>query len=202
MLSLREKLTAKRLLHRSSGKREKSSSMCSVCPTVLTIKVSTYFPPQSCSRVHAALVHHKHLKRAFLVDLGSTHGTFIGSVRLEANKPTPLPVDSNFHFGASTRNYIIRERPQSGTRPIMEEIEKAVGEQQASVQGVPKVSRPPPLKFFTAVVFPGKCACHKMQGPCQLFDTESNLSYNPFSVCLGIGQLDGLLVDVLHFPTF
>jgi hypothetical protein len=26
----------------------------------------------SCSRVHAALVYHKHLKRAFLVDLGSS----------------------------------------------------------------------------------------------------------------------------------
>lgn len=27
---------------------------------------------QSCSRVHAALVWHKHLNRAFLVDLGSS----------------------------------------------------------------------------------------------------------------------------------
>lgn len=26
----------------------------------------------SCSRVHAALVYHKHLNRAFLVDLGSS----------------------------------------------------------------------------------------------------------------------------------
>ena len=92
---------------------------------------------QSCSRVHAAFVYHKHLTRAFLVDLGSSernneyfyvpgkrtvasvlfqiaHGTFIGNVRLEANKPTQLPVDSSFHFGASTRNYVIRERPQVG----------------------------------------------------------------------------------------
>lgn len=31
------------------------------------------FPLQheSCSRVHAALVHHKHLKRPFLIDFGS-----------------------------------------------------------------------------------------------------------------------------------
>ena len=29
-----------------------------------------------------------------------------------------------FHFGASTRNYVIRERPQAGPRPVMEEIEK------------------------------------------------------------------------------
>ena len=79
----------------------------------------------SCSRVHAALVYHQHLGRAFLVDLGSTHGTFIGNVHVEKNKPTQLPIDSNFHFGASTRQYIIRERPQAGPRPIMEELEKA-----------------------------------------------------------------------------
>ncbi|KAK0180893.1 hypothetical protein PV327_003227 [Microctonus hyperodae] len=79
----------------------------------------------SCSRVHATLVYHKHLNRAFLVDLGSTHGTFIGNMRLEANKPTQLPIDSTFHFGASTRYYIIRERPQTGSRTIMEELEKS-----------------------------------------------------------------------------
>jgi hypothetical protein len=35
-----------------------------------------------------------------------------------------LPIDSTFHFGASTRYYIIRERPQTGARPIIEELEK------------------------------------------------------------------------------
>ncbi len=92
----------------------------------------------SCSRVHAALVYHKVLSRAFLVDLGSSkssifilkqtsnlilkiiysfssaHGTFIGRIRLEANTPTPLAIDTTFSFGASTRSYIIRERPQAG----------------------------------------------------------------------------------------
>lgn len=84
---------------------------------------------QSCSRVHAALVYHKHLQRAFLVDLGSTHGTFIGTIRLEQHKPTQLPVDSKFHFGASTRLYILRERPQKvaarqgDDSTVMEEVE-------------------------------------------------------------------------------
>lgn len=54
----------------------------------------------------------------------SAHGTYIGNLRLEANKPTQLPIDSTFHFGASTRYYIIRERPQTGARPIIEELEK------------------------------------------------------------------------------
>lgn len=79
----------------------------------------------SCSRVHSAFVYHKHLQRAFLVDLGSTHGTFIGNMRIDANKPTQLPIDSVFHFGASTRRYILRERPQTGSRPIMEELERS-----------------------------------------------------------------------------
>ncbi|XP_075168862.1 nuclear inhibitor of protein phosphatase 1 [Haematobia irritans] len=78
----------------------------------------------SCSRVHAAFVYHKHLNIAYLVDLGSTHGTFIGKMRLEAHKPTQLHVNSTFHFGASTRNYILRERPSAGQRNnnIMEDI--------------------------------------------------------------------------------
>ena len=89
----------------------------------------------SCSRVHAALVWHKHLERSFLVDLGSSklvlmfgkyrqyldisaHGTFIGNFRIEANKPTQLPVDSTFRFGESTRKYIMRERPKVSKRKM------------------------------------------------------------------------------------
>ena len=92
---------------------------------------------QSCSRVHAALVWHKHLNRPFLIDLGSSkwniypiimnetwfnewivfffaaHGTYIGSIRFDAKKPQQVPIDSEIHFGASTRRYIIRERPQA-----------------------------------------------------------------------------------------
>lgn len=122
---------------------------------------------QSCSRVHAAFVYHKHLNRAFLVDLGSSkysinytvvlvflvylkpiclivlvhflaHGTFIGSIRIEAQKPTQLPIDSMFHFGASTRNYILRERPTQGSKPIMEELEKSSEETEGGLLGLPE----------------------------------------------------------------
>ncbi|KAG7469101.1 hypothetical protein MATL_G00125300 [Megalops atlanticus] len=68
---------------------------------------------QSCSRVHAALVYHKHLKRVFLIDLNSTHGTFLGHIRLEPHKPQQVPIDSTVSFGASTRAYTIREKPQT-----------------------------------------------------------------------------------------
>lgn len=67
----------------------------------------------SSSRVHAALIWHKHLNRPFIIDLGSTHGTYIGNLRLDSKKPQQVPIDSSIHFGASTRTYIIRERPQS-----------------------------------------------------------------------------------------
>lgn len=63
-----------------------------------------------------------HANYAFLPP---AHGTYIGNMRLEAQKPTQLPIDSTFHFGASTRYYIIRERPQSGARAIIEEMEKS-----------------------------------------------------------------------------
>lgn len=93
----------------------------------------------SCSRVHAALIWHKHLERSFLVDLGSTHGTFIGNFRIEANKPTQLPVDSTFRFGESTRRYMMRERPKSLHRPIMDELEKSSGtEADGSMLGLPE----------------------------------------------------------------
>ncbi|EDW92206.1 nuclear inhibitor of protein phosphatase 1 [Drosophila yakuba] len=76
----------------------------------------------SCSRVHSAFVYHKHLNIAYLVDLGSTHGTFIGTLRLEPHKPTQLQINSIFHFGASTRNYILRERPSGHHSNIMEDL--------------------------------------------------------------------------------
>ncbi len=37
----------------------------------------------------------------------------IGTIRLESKKPQNVPLDSEIHFGASTRRYIIRERPQT-----------------------------------------------------------------------------------------
>lgn len=41
------------------------------------------------------------------------HGTFIGNIRLDKRKPQAVPIDSEIHFGASTRRYVIRERPQT-----------------------------------------------------------------------------------------
>ena len=54
----------------------------------------------------------------------TAHGTYIGTMILESEKPTQLPIDSTFHFGASTRYYVLRERPQNAPRPILEELEE------------------------------------------------------------------------------
>ena len=65
----------------------------------------------SCSRVHAVMVYHKNLQRMFLLDLGSTHGTFLGNVQLEHERPMQLAVDDSFSFGASTRSWVLRQKP-------------------------------------------------------------------------------------------
>ena len=46
------------------------------------------------------------------------HGTFIGSIRLESNKPQQVFVDSELKFGASTRTYIVREKPQMSKHAV------------------------------------------------------------------------------------
>lgn len=104
---------------------------------------------QSCSRVHAVLVWHKFLNRAFLIDLGSVHGTFIGKIRLEPHKPQQVPLDSELHFGASTRMYIIRERPNplysgsegiavnpDGTNPMGPENRPTTGDENLTMNSL------------------------------------------------------------------
>ncbi|KAF4793725.1 nuclear inhibitor of protein phosphatase 1 isoform X1 [Turdus rufiventris] len=89
---------------------------------------------QSCSRVHAALVYHKHLKRVFLIDLNSTHGTFLGHIRLEAHKPQQIPIDSTVSFGASTRAYTLREKPQ--TLPSAVKGDEKMGGEDEELKGL------------------------------------------------------------------
>ncbi|KAL4657540.1 nuclear inhibitor of protein phosphatase 1 isoform X2 [Arapaima gigas] len=93
---------------------------------------------QSCSRVHAALVYHKHLKRLFLIDLNSTHGTFLGHIRLEPHKPQQVPIDSTVSFGASTRAYTIRERPQTQPGTAAGESKGGEDEELKGLLGLPE----------------------------------------------------------------
>ena len=53
-----------------------------------------------------------------------------------------------FHFGASTRNYILRERPTTGSRPIMEELEKSAEEAEGALLGLPETETELDVCFF------------------------------------------------------
>lgn len=80
---------------------------------------------------------------------GSAHGTFIGRMRLESRKPTQLPVDSMFHFGASTRQYVIRSRPPTVVpRPIMEELEKSSYDSEGALLGLPETDSELDVSLF------------------------------------------------------
>lgn len=61
----------------------------------------------SCSRQHAALVHHND-GRVFLIDLGSSHGTTVDDARIPANKPSHLKDGSTICFGSDVKKYVFR----------------------------------------------------------------------------------------------
>uniref|UniRef100_A0A0N5BZL0 FHA domain-containing protein n=1 Tax=Strongyloides papillosus TaxID=174720 RepID=A0A0N5BZL0_STREA len=75
----------------------------------------------SCSRVHGVLIYHKALKRFALVDLKSSHGTFCGKVKLQPFTPMFLNVNDDFHFGASSRHFVVREKPKETIIKMPEE---------------------------------------------------------------------------------
>jgi len=70
----------------------------------------------SCSRAHAAIMYHKVLNKAFIVDLKSAHGTYIGYRRLEPHVPIQLPADVQLQLGESTRRYVFKNKPLETTK--------------------------------------------------------------------------------------
>ncbi|KAH0513364.1 MAP7 domain-containing protein 2 [Microtus ochrogaster] len=82
-----------------------------------------------------ALVYHKHLKRVFLIDLNSTHDAFLGHIRVEPHKPQEIPIDSAVSFGASTRAYTLREKPQ--TLPSAVKGDEKMGGEDDELKGKP-----------------------------------------------------------------
>lgn len=62
------------------------------------------------SRRHAAIVHHDN-GAAYAIDLGSSHGTFLGGSRLQPNKPALLKNGSQLTFGTGGPTYVLRRQP-------------------------------------------------------------------------------------------
>lgn len=61
----------------------------------------------SISRVHAALVHGEK-SSVFIVDLGSTNGTFVNERRIESLERVEVGDGAVIHFGGSTRSYTLK----------------------------------------------------------------------------------------------
>lgn len=70
--------------------------------------------------------------------LSTAHGTFVGSLRLEPHKPTQIPLDTTISFGASTRSYTLREKPQVSSVLTMEG-ELAEGGDGGALLGLPEL---------------------------------------------------------------
>lgn len=84
-----------------------------------------------CYVVLSALLHWLE----FISLLFIAHGTYIGHIRLESRKPQQIPIDSEIHFGASTRIYVIRERPQNIPQGDDTEMQ---GEKEGNLLGLPE----------------------------------------------------------------
>ncbi|GAX75947.1 hypothetical protein CEUSTIGMA_g3390.t1 [Chlamydomonas eustigma] len=73
----------------------------------------------SCSRVHAALVHHED-GRIFLIDLHSTSGTQVDRKPIPAHKPTSIKDGAVIKFGTNPTSYTVRsEKRKSTAEPKM-----------------------------------------------------------------------------------
>lgn len=67
----------------------------------------------SASRQHAALCHHTD-GRVFLIDLGSSHGTFLDGSQLPPNKPVVLKNGSAIKFGQAPAKFVMRDVESAG----------------------------------------------------------------------------------------
>lgn len=81
----------------------------------------------------------------------SAHGTFIGRIRLESKKPQQVPIDSEIHFGASTRIYIIRERPQPMSGQVTDDKDKRGEDLEGSLLGLPETETELDVRFHMEI---------------------------------------------------
>ncbi|KDO19458.1 hypothetical protein SPRG_15363 [Saprolegnia parasitica CBS 223.65] len=78
----------------------------------------------SISRMHACLVHHSD-GSAYIVDLGSCHGTFMDAEKLEPLRPTLITHGAQLRFGVSSRSY--RFKTFESREQILRRLHATVG---------------------------------------------------------------------------
>eukprot|EP00879_Flechtneria_rotunda_P016493 GHRR01017260.1.p1 GENE.GHRR01017260.1~~GHRR01017260.1.p1 ORF type:complete len:267 (+),score=70.75 GHRR01017260.1:350-1150(+) len=69
----------------------------------------------TASRQHAALCHHND-GRVFLIDLNSSHGTFLDGHQIPAHKPTVLKNGTTIKFGQMETKFVVRDVESAGEK--------------------------------------------------------------------------------------
>ena len=74
---------------------------------------------------------------------------------LDSKKPQQVPIDSEIHFGASTRRYVIRERPQMPTS--MQSDDTKGDEIEGGLLGLPETESELEVNMSLILINPMKC---------------------------------------------
>lgn len=93
------------------------------CPSTNNNEAAITLNHPTISRTHAALLRSED-GTLFVLDLGSSHGTFVNSSRISPFVATPLSNRETLRFGQSSRTYIIRIFPKC-LQKVQQEEEQA-----------------------------------------------------------------------------
>lgn len=94
--------------------------------------------------------------------MSSAHGTFLGHIRLEAHKPQQIPIDSTVSFGASTRAYTLREKPQ--TLPSAVKGDEKMGGEDEELKGLLGLPEEETELDVSMMALPTRTACLLSRG--------------------------------------
>lgn len=89
---------------------------------------------KQCKRIAIEIINYCNFKLKIHTTF-TAHGSYLGSIRLEPNKPQQVPLDSTIRFGASTRTYIVRERPNNLSKSITDDTGEEV---EGGLLGLPE----------------------------------------------------------------
>ena len=81
----------------------RDAQQCAIHAAASADETEEEWKERGVSRVHAAIVHHKG-EKVYIIDLGSSQGTWVNGKRIEVHKPVKISVpDTEVCFGDMTR---------------------------------------------------------------------------------------------------